>query len=67
MSVMNDLGYAYSNNIAVIVVKKDGLRVKGKIKVLSDDHVAIDTGISTTAIFFKSIQYVDVLYQVIVS
>jgi sRNA-binding regulator protein Hfq len=60
----NELSYAYNNNIAVIVTKNNGIRFKGKIEVFASDHIAINTGISTAIVFFKTIASVDILNKV---
>jgi sRNA-binding regulator protein Hfq len=60
----NELSYAYENNIVVKVTKNNGISFKGKIEVFASDHVAINTGISTAVVFFKTIASFDILKKV---
>ena len=64
MSMKNDLSYAYENNLPVMIVKKDSNRVKGKIKVLSSDHIAVDTGLSVAVVFYRSIESFEIIDMV---
>jgi hypothetical protein len=64
MSMENDLSYAYENNLPVRVIKKDGSKVKGKIKSLNSDHLAIDAGLSVTVVFYRSIVSFDIIDMV---